>query len=541
MSIAARLRAHDFTPLFIEDLGWDYPSSRTLPLRLLPRGRGARANSGAIVQATAVAQKRGVQVFVLPVDRHTLVDRRGLQHAQSQLYRLAGEHILIALCDAAGGGLGWRRQVWQWMVVRYQSAGPGGTRTSEGPRAAARTVHREHPFFSDQPPPRLLARLEALRVGLHEEDTLTALDASVRIRNALDAKAEKNLFVRSPWYAQEGDRLARLMVQERVRLAALRESAVTDTVMASGQRESRPALNEFLEFHHRLRRKCARWVCRHLPGLEIEDAEQQAWIALRRAAEWFDPERGFQFSTLAVRVLRTDLMRVMPPQRLPVGRSFALYERWRRIDRAVQRWSARYGERGVAAVIKRWRQSPSGKVLREWATHECLRKMLNTAAAPDHGPPRGPWRADGVQIDAIPSPGLPCLEVLCAAEVPELAARALRALDERECRVITERFGLNDEERAATLAEIAECLGVTKERVRQIETKALVAFREEWLALMGDGKRAQNVGPEHLSSVNTPEPPTLWIRAQNRQRLEMLEQRRSVRMIAAAEHAIVLQ
>jgi hypothetical protein len=58
--------------------------------------------------------------------------------------------------------------------------------------------HREHPFFSGSPPTSLLSRLKVLRFSLDEEADVTLVDALQRVRTALDASPELNLFARRP-------------------------------------------------------------------------------------------------------------------------------------------------------------------------------------------------------------------------------------------------------------------------------------------------------------------------------------------------------
>lgn len=128
--IESALAIHGFEHLFVECLGWD-------------RARIAVKVSirGAEIQLTGVAQKRGFTVFVCSCHRTVLANRQTLRAVQRQLRKSYHEHILIHYCETP------RKQVGQW-----------ATTIGEG----RRILHREHPFFSSDPPPRLLRRLSDL-------------------------------------------------------------------------------------------------------------------------------------------------------------------------------------------------------------------------------------------------------------------------------------------------------------------------------------------------------------------------------------------
>jgi hypothetical protein len=127
-------------------------------------------------------------------DHATLYNRGRLRTLQRKLAAHVHEHVVIYSCDIP------RKQVWQWAV-----------RVENGRRLR----HREHPFFSESPPPGLLKRLKQLRFTLDEEDGITLVDALARVRTVLDAAAEFNLFVNKPWYAERSDQLAEALENGR--------------------------------------------------------------------------------------------------------------------------------------------------------------------------------------------------------------------------------------------------------------------------------------------------------------------------------------
>ncbi|MCY2966354.1 MAG: hypothetical protein NT069_22440 [Planctomycetota bacterium] len=240
---SAALKEHAFQHLFIEVFGWD----RTRITTKIDVGNAQYA-------LNAVAQKRGFLVFVGQTHRTVLADRQRLRRIQTKLRRGFHEHILILYSEVP------RKQVWQWV------AGMGN---------GSRLVHREHPFFSDDPPEQLLERLTQLAVPFDAEGQTTLLDIAAKGRHALFPADERNLFVRKPIYANESDRLA---------LAV---------------KNNEPgALPRFVKYHLGL----AKYGVKRLTcwfEMEEDDARQIAVIGLIHAARRFDPGRGIQFSRYA--------------------------------------------------------------------------------------------------------------------------------------------------------------------------------------------------------------------------------------------------
>ena len=176
---------------------------------------------------TAVAQKRGLTVFVCPTHRTILANRHLLRDIQRQLRRSHHEHILIYSCETP------RKQVWQW-----------ATTMADG----RRILHHEHPFFSSDPPKRLLERIELLSVSFEEEEKTTLPAVLNRVRAALLPDSEFNLFAKHPSYAAESDRLA--------------------MAVKCGEPG---ALQTFVEFHIPLARKSSRMLIRWF-DMDAEDA-----------------------------------------------------------------------------------------------------------------------------------------------------------------------------------------------------------------------------------------------------------------------------
>jgi len=286
-TLSEYLAQHDFTKLFLEELGWDR-SSGAIAVDLAKRH----------LRFEAVAQKRRFQVFHCPTDRRVLLNRLLLRGAQRQISKVAHEHILIYSCNKPP------KQVWQW-AVRFADGG--------------KLRYREHPFFSGSPPTSLLDRLRGLRFSLDEEDDVTFVDALDRVRAALDVPPELNLFARRPWYAERSDELAVAMVQ--------------------GDRD---AFNAFILLHRPLARHISKWLQR-IFGMDEDDAEQIGIIGLIAAARRFDPERGTQFSTYAAHWIRQACRRHGPDAALSIRLPAHIVQTFFPIRRRIEKLAAEFG------------------------------------------------------------------------------------------------------------------------------------------------------------------------------------------------------
>jgi RNA polymerase primary sigma factor len=260
--LAAALADHRFEHLFIECLGWDRMQSNA-ELNL----------NQAKITLAGVAQKRGFSVFACIVHRTVLSDRETLREIQKLLRKTYYEHILIHCCDSP------RKQVWQW------ATNVSGNR---------RVQHHEHPFFSDRPPPRLLERLRAMTIPIEMEEETSLIEVLSHVRRALSPKSEFDLFARYPKYAAQSDALAMAV-----------------------KRGEPNALTKFIELHIPLARNSSKMLTRWL-GMDPDDAEQTAMIGLIEAARRFDPERGYQFSTYASYWIRQSCQRFGPAWELPI-------------------------------------------------------------------------------------------------------------------------------------------------------------------------------------------------------------------------------
>jgi RNA polymerase sigma factor (sigma-70 family) len=232
---------------------------------------------------------------------------------------------------------------------------------------------------------------------------------------------------------------------------------------ASHERASR---NELVERNLRLARAMAgRWDRSKAPALDGDDLFQEACLGLIRAAEKFDPHRGFKFSTYATWWLRQALARAVDIHSRTIRVPVHICDRLRIVGRARQKLLNSSPER-----------EPSERELCKEAgisasqLEEVQRVRAMECVPIDEMRPDQELRAALMEVDSLEQ------------EVFALMSRlkvdwAVSLLPPREAEVLRRRFGLDGHE-PWTLDAIGLRLGVTRERVRQIEQSALEKIAE---------------------------------------------------------------
>ena len=201
-------------------------------------------------------------------------------------------------------------------------------------------------------------------------------------------------------------------------------------------------------------------------GLSLLDLVQEGNIGLMKAAERFDYRRGFKFSTYATWWIRQGITRALADQSRTIRIPVHMTENYQRVHKATRQLAQRLGRppsvEEVASSVKTTSERV-GQTIQAFQEVVSLEHPVGDGEAflGDFIPDRDAPTADS-QVDR--------------SEMTQQVARALGSLSPREEAVIRLRFGIGQGE-AMTLEEVGRTLGVTRERIRQIEAKALIKLR----------------------------------------------------------------
>ncbi len=200
-------------------------------------------------------------------------------------------------------------------------------------------------------------------------------------------------------------------------------------------------------------------------GLSLQDLIEEGNVGLVKAVEGFDPDMGARFSTYGCwwikQGIKRALINAVQPIHIPAY-MVELIAKWKRASRLLEE---KLGRTPTVQELAEEMDLPAKKVRIIKKAVKASRRPSQTGSGAEG---EGPMLCEMVADSRTPSPQ----EQVLLADDLDTIGQLLEAIDDREAKILRLRYGLNGDE-PLTLKEIGVHVGLTRERVRQIEIEAL--------------------------------------------------------------------
>ncbi|HGE2275423.1 TPA: RNA polymerase sigma factor RpoD [Pseudomonas aeruginosa] len=288
-----------------------------------------------------------------------------------------------------------------------------------------------------------------------------------------DEKWVDSVLKSKPKYAEAIERLRDDILRNQQKLAALEsEVELTDAeikeinrAMSIGEAKARRAKKEMVEANLRLVISIAKKYTNR--GLQFLDLIQEGNIGLMKAVDKFEYRRGYKFSTYATWWIRQAITRSIADQARTIRIPVHMIETINKLNRISRQMLQEMGREPTPEELGERMDMPEDKI----------RKVLKIAKEPISmetpiGDDEDSHLGDFIEDSTMQSP----IEMATSESLKESTREVLAGLTAREAKVLRMRFGI-DMNTDHTLEEVGKQFDVTRERIRQIEAKALRKLR----------------------------------------------------------------